>query len=145
MTPATRAATRRHAGGRTRGAHLVAALVGVLLGGAAVTLTGGDDETVTTVADGTVEVTATEGDLQVTLTGPESVTAGQTATFRAEASGQDGVAWITPEGAVVAGTTILEVATSSAGGATVTVVATAAGGREVRATHRLAVVEATAG
>jgi hypothetical protein len=129
-----------------RWSHLAGAiLVGVLLGGAAVALTGGGDDPVTTVTDGTVEVTATDGDLQVTLTGPESVTAGQTATFQAVASGQAGVAWITPEGTVVAGTTSLDVATSSAGGATVTVVATAAGGREVRASHRLAVVDGTSG
>ena len=64
---------RAHArgGDRLSRAPLAAALLlGALLGSVAVTLSARATTEVTTVADGTVEVTATDGDLRVTLTGP---------------------------------------------------------------------------
>ena len=96
----------------------------------------------TTVEGGQVQVVAEEDDLRVQLTGPETVVVGETATFMAETDGTTSLVWITPEGSVIADSPSLHVEASSAGGATVTVIATAGGGREVEASYRLEVTDA---
>lgn len=122
--------------------HLAIALVvGVVLGAAIVAWPRGE-ATETTVVDGVVTVTATDDDLVAALTGPETVVAGDTATFTADVEGASGIAWLTPEGTVVADSPTLDVLTSTPGGATITLVATAPGDRQVRATHRLLVADA---
>ncbi len=93
-----------------------------------------------TVEDDEVTVTATDGDLVATLTGPAAVTSGADAVFTAEVRGGVSAVWIAPDGVVHDAAEALTVTTRSPGGATVSLVATAPGGREARASHRLDVI-----
>ncbi len=124
---------------------LAAAGLGLVLGAGGAAYVGRDAGPSVTVIDGSVEITDRDGDLALTLRGPESVVAGETATFSVATSGVDDHAWFTPEGTVIPGSPALTVATSSPGSAAVTVVGTARGGAEVRVTHQLRVEEGADG
>ncbi|MTV25954.1 serine/threonine protein kinase [Nitriliruptoraceae bacterium ZYF776] len=134
-------AGRRRPRGRTAGLVAGALLLGLTLGFGVPRVLGGDGGRVEVSEDGAVAVTAERGDLRAVLRGPSETSVGTPATFVAEVSGATGWVWLAPDGQVHAQAGSVTVEPTSAGGATITLVAIGPGGAEVRAVHRLRVRE----
>ncbi|MBB4935377.1 serine/threonine protein kinase [Lipingzhangella halophila] len=100
-----------------------------------------DRTEVTSLDGGDVRVARSEGDSEVAIEGPEEISAGETATFSAELDGVSEAVWVTPEGSLHSDASGLEVATSSSGVATVTLVGAVPGGEPITVTHDLRVTE----
>jgi serine/threonine protein kinase len=120
------------------GVALVAALVAGWGAGRFGPLDGGPSTT--SLDDGRVRVSDAEGDLRVALVGPASVPVGDEAVFEADVDGARGWTWIAPDGSTYVGEPSLQVSTTSAGVAEVTLVGVAADGRRVGVEHRLDVL-----
>jgi eukaryotic-like serine/threonine-protein kinase len=118
-------------------------LVGAAIGGVATGIwatVSGDVLVVSDAGDDRVRVTASDDTSSLSLIGPEQVTVGDSVTMIAEVEGIDSWVWLTPDGRVHPDSRGLEVATSSAGVATIHLVAVGADGGELRVTHDLEVV-----
>ncbi len=79
----------------------------------------GPDQTTRTLEDGQVEISVTEGGVELSMVGPESVTVGEEATFTAEVSGADHFAWLAPDGLFYPDEPTLVVRPASEGSTTV--------------------------
>ena len=127
---------------------LLAVLVaGALIGLAAVWLyeagTGDAAVTVEPLAGGRTRTRASAGDRSVSVVGPATVTAGETATFTAESQGSPRVVWIAPDGAVKVDAAELRVRTRTPGRATVTLIGVDGEGNQLTASHTVVVVAPT--
>jgi serine/threonine protein kinase len=125
----------------------VAAVLLVLLAVAAGTAVmlqrrnGGTDQTVERLDGGVVRVSARAGDRRVAVTGPSEVRVGDTASFTAAVTGVEHWVWFGPDGGVHPDVDQIDVATASAGVATVRLEGVDRENRAVEVVHRFDVVD----
>lgn len=120
---------------------LVAA--GLALGVAGVvvlsSLGGGDPWSTRQLDGGQASVTASAGDAQLTLVGPEEAPVGTTVSFEANAEGVDRWVWLMPDGQIYLDSPTAEVRTQSPGVARITLLGTTDSGERLEVVHELRV------
>ncbi len=85
----------------------------------------GDDDGIETIrSDDEVRRTRVEGDLTMTLIGPERIAVDREASFTAEVTGAQSVRWLGPDGSVADGDDPLVVRAARPGDGSVTLLAT---------------------
>lgn len=78
-----------------------------------------------------MSLTRRAGELTITLSGPETITVGETATYTADAVGATSVVWVAPDGGTVVDQTRLDIRANSPGTGVVTLIAVGADERLV--------------
>ena len=124
-------------------------VAGVVLGAgtaAVVTAGGGDDAdawTTTRLDDGQLRLEATDpaGEAQLALVGEGEATVGETVSFSADAQHVDQWVWLMPDGTVYTDRPTVQLRSTSAGRAPVTLLGTADSGERLEVVHELHVVE----
>jgi eukaryotic-like serine/threonine-protein kinase len=103
------------------------------------------DQTVSRREDGRLETVDTagdgDGDARLALVGPAQVEVGETAAFTATVDGVEHWAWLMPDGAVYADRDAVQLSTTSAGTARITLTAMTPDGDRLEVRHDLRIVE----
>lgn len=118
------------------------ALIAMLAGGAGGRLLVTDDETgsgsmTEDIGSGRVRAEASEGDLTVSVEGPEILTVGEQASFTADVGDAESWVWVGPDGRISPDAPSLDVTPGSEGQLAITLVASDGTGRTVRAVLRV--------
>ncbi|HXH58874.1 serine/threonine-protein kinase [Iamia sp.] len=125
-----------------RGLVVVVALIAVLAGGAGGRLLATDDDDgsgsrTEEIGSGRVRAEASEGDLTVSVEGPETLTVGEPSSFTADVGDAESWVWVGPDGRISPDAPSLDVTPGSEGQLAITLVASDGTGRTVRAVLRV--------